>query len=116
MHDARVYERGGRIVLEINGQHGEDAASYCTDELEARVSQRTRRAEIVIDIRELKGFSSEARRVWASRLEVLSGKRIASMTIIGGTPLARMAGAAIGLSSGIRILSAASLDEVFPDG
>jgi hypothetical protein len=109
--ESTVYEREGRIVLVVNGYHDEDAARRCTSAIAEFAGDRTD-AELVVDITHISGFTSDARRVWAERMRDVS-RCVRTMTVVGGTPLARMTGAAVCLYAGIKMRSAATLKEAF---
>lgn len=108
----RVYERDGKVVLYIAGHYSIADAERTVPEA-GRLFARLGRCEFVPDLRDMTGFDSNARLVWQEHLAEFK-RCVHTVTMIGGSPLARMSGAAVCLYAGIRMKFATSPDEVFP--
>jgi hypothetical protein len=107
-----VYEREGRIVLSLHGQYtGQQAADGVR--MASELFRRLGRSEFVVDLRELKGYDTDARAKWQEKLSEFRGQ-IHTVTMIGGSPLTRMTGAAVCLYAGIKMRFLDDIEFAFP--
>jgi hypothetical protein len=104
-----VYERSGRVVLAISGYHGLSQAESCV-RTAVELFRTLRACEFVVDLRHMSGFDTGSRVTWQQHLQDFR-LHIHTVTIVGGSPLARMSGAAVCLYAGIKMKFAATLDE-----
>jgi hypothetical protein len=119
--DCRVEQREDYVVVRVVGEHDIAAAVACSREVVRIVADprhrrmRASRARMVVDISEVTDFPADAQRLWWETLQPLC-ERIASLTVVGGSPLARLACASICLVAGIENRNAESLSEVLGRG
>jgi hypothetical protein len=106
-----VYERSGRVVLAISGYHGLPQAHACVPTA-VELFRSLRSCEFVVDLRDMSGFDTGSRVIWQQHLQDFR-LHIHTVTIVGGSPLARMSGAAVCLYAGIKMKFATTLDEAF---
>jgi hypothetical protein len=106
-----VYARPGRVVLGISGHFGLTDAEKCVEQA-VSLLRGLKSCEFVVDLREMNGFDTKARVVWQQHLQDFR-KHIHTVTIVGGSPLARMSGAAVCLYAGIKMQFATTLEEAF---
>jgi hypothetical protein len=107
----RVYERDGKVVLYIAGYYSVADAQRTAPEA-GRLFVRLKSCEFVPDLRDMTGFDTNSRQIWQEHLADFK-KCVHTVTMIGGSPLARMSGAAVCLYAGIKMRFASSLEEVF---
>lgn len=105
---SRVFRRGDAVVVQVRGAHDAKDAEPLANEVERLVG--TGCCEIVVDLTGLESYTRAARQVWQDRLSAYAGG-FTRLTLVGGTPLARMASAAVCLYAGIKMRSVESLDE-----
>jgi hypothetical protein len=108
---SRVYERSGRIVLSLHGQYTETDARDCVHTATS-LFRRLGKSEFVVDLRELSGYEPAARTVWQENLADFRAS-IHTVTMVGGSALARMTGAAVCLYAGIKMRFVQDVEEVF---
>lgn len=106
--------REGKVVVVVAGFHSEEDAKRCAEQVNDLLDRKTG-GELVVDLTEIDGFSREAREVWQSYFKIYA-KIVHTLTIVGGTALARMASAAVCLYAGIKMKTASKLADVFPEG
>jgi len=106
---SQVFEKSGKVVLSLQGIHTETEAAACTAEA-SRLIRRLGRCEFVVDLRELKSYEPGARTLWQDNL-ALFRKSIHTVTMVGGSALARMTGAAVCLYAGIKMRLVQTLEE-----
>lgn len=109
----QVIARDGKVVVVVTGDYSEEDAARAAAAVNDILVEQPR-IELVVDLSGIDGFTRGAREVWQSYFRTYS-KAVHTLTIVGGTPLARMASAAVCLYAGIRMRSAKDLGEVFPD-
>ena len=102
---------GSCAILSVEGYHDADAAELCASRLEHFTRSNVGGVDVLVDIRHISGFSSEARQRWQACFKQISAF-VESITIVGGTPLARMTGSAVCLYAGIKFATAPSVDSV----
>jgi hypothetical protein len=107
-----VMLRGGKVVVVVSGFHSDEDATRCAGQVNDLLARKASN-ELVVDLTGIEGFSREAREVWQSHFRSYS-KVVHTLTIVGGTALARMASAAVCLYAGIKMKTASNLGEVFP--
>lgn len=107
---SEVIVEGERAILSVRGFHSVEDAQSCASRLE-RFAKRHRDdgGEVFVDISGITGFSRDARQRWQDCFKEIRGG-VRSITIVGGTPMARMAGAVVCLYAGISFNTAASMD------
>ena len=104
-----VFEQQGKIVLLLIGHHSREEAAECVPVARALFT-KLGRCEFVPDLRRLSGFDTAARVLWQEELAHFKGS-IHTLTMIGGSPLTRMTGAAVCLFAGIKMRFVDSLEE-----
>ncbi len=70
------------------------------------------KCEFVVDLRDLTGYEPGARTLWQDNLAEFR-RSIHTVTMVGGSPLARMTGAAVCLYAGIKMRFVQDIEEVF---
>ncbi len=100
--------RDSTVVVVVSGEY--DAARAAATVKDIVVGDR--RIELIVDLTGIQSFSRGAREVWQSYFRT-HAKAVHTLTIVGGTPLSRMASAAVCLYAGIRMRTAKELGEVF---
>ncbi len=108
-----VFAEHGAVILSINGYHGLEDARNCVFEV-VRLFREHRYKHFICDLRQMNGFDSQARVIWQEQLAELK-KHIAGLTMVGGSPLARMSGAAVCLYAGIKMGFADTLEQAIAD-
>ena len=78
----------------------------------AELFKKLGKCEFVPDMRELTGFDTAARVLWQEELAVFKSS-IHTLTMVGGSPLARMTGAAVCLFAGIKMRFVDTVEEAF---
>ena len=101
---------GTRAVLCVRGYHSVHDAQLCAASLESFVEQQDSNGDVFVDISGITGFSRDARQRWQDCFRELSSS-VRSITIVGGTPMARMAGAAVCLYAGIKFSTATTMGD-----
>ncbi|MBC8072717.1 MAG: hypothetical protein IAG13_30635 [Deltaproteobacteria bacterium] len=109
----QVTVREQKVVVVVSGFHSEVDAKRCANEVNDLLDRKTG-LELVVDLTAIDGFSREAREVWQGYFRSYA-KAVHTLTIVGGTALARMASAAVCLYAGIKMKTANHLSEVFPN-
>lgn len=105
--------REGKVVVIVSGFHSEDDAKRCAGQVNDLLDRKSG-TELVVDLTAIDGFSREAREVWQGYFRAYA-KTVHTLTIVGGTALARMASAAVCLYAGIKMKTASELVDVFPN-
>lgn len=105
--------RAQKVVVIVSGFHSEEDAKRCAGQVNDMLDRKTG-LELVVDLTTIDGFSREAREVWQGYFRAYA-KAVHTLTIVGGTALARMASAAVCLYAGIKMKTASQLSEVFPE-
>lgn len=108
---SRVFQSDRRIVVVVAGDHGEDEAASCAEHVAGLVAAGC--DELVVDLTTIRSYTRGARQVWQARLVALASS-FRQLTLVGGTPLARMASTAVCLYAGIKMHSVDRLDELVP--
>jgi hypothetical protein len=108
---SRVFERSGKIVLSLHGEYTAADAQQCLSTA-SRLFRALGKSEFVVDLRELAGYETGARLLWQENLAQFK-QSIHTVTMIGGSPLARMTGAAVCLYAGIKMRFMNDLEDVF---
>lgn len=108
---SRVYAEQGKVVLTIHGFYTGEQAEECIRDA-IRLFKVHSPCDFVPDLVHMTGFDTGARVQWQENLSKMR-PHIASLIMVGGSPLARMSGAAVCLYAGIKMRFADSLDEVF---
>lgn len=103
-----VYRAGPRIVLTVRGYHHGQAARDAIAYFHMLMSESTAAVEVVADLRNITGFDEDCRVLWQDGLRSYTD-RIKMITLIQGTPLAKMAASALGLYLGIQVRSVEGL-------
>jgi len=103
--------RDGKVVMVVRGYHSyEDAAAQSERVLE--LFEEVGMTELVVDVVEIGGFARESRQLWQESLKDIR-RSVHTISIVGGSPLVRMAGAAVCLYAGIKMRVFASREDVF---
>jgi hypothetical protein len=105
--------REQKVVVVVSGFHSEDDAKRCAGQVNDLLERKSG-MELIVDLTAIDGFSREAREVWQGYFRAYS-RAVHTLTIVGGTALARMASAAVCLYAGIKMKTASELSEVFPN-
>jgi hypothetical protein len=95
--------------LLLIGHHTLDEAKECVPVARA-LFEKLGKCEFVPDLRQLTGFDTAARVMWQEELAHFR-KSIHTLTMIGGSPLTRMTGAAVCLFAGIKMRFVDTLEE-----
>jgi hypothetical protein len=109
---SQVFERNGKVVLVMRGQHTLEDAQACM-KATTLLFRQLGKCEFVADLRELLGYEPAARSAWQEHLSQIRSS-IHTLTMVGGTPLMRMSGAAVCLYAGIKMRLVKDLEEAFP--
>lgn len=106
---SEVTVEGERAFLSVRGFHGIEDAQSCAAKLEhfAKLHQGDG-GHVFVDISGITGFSRDARQRWQDCFKQI-GDGVRAITIVGGTPMARMAGAAVCLYAGIKFSTAPTM-------
>ncbi|MDP3274422.1 MAG: hypothetical protein Q8Q09_04455 [Deltaproteobacteria bacterium] len=88
----------------LTSEEGAQSAKAVTDAL--TIAPR----RICWDLRSMDGYDSDARKAWQSAIVPLR-HRITAIRVVGGTKLARMGAAALGLALGVNV-SFEEIDEI----
>ena len=109
-----VYRHGRKIVFCVDGHHTTDAALQATQYLIALITDISGPVELVADLRNVTGFAKEARSIGRkhSKGAVIV---IGLITLVQGTPLARMAASAVGLYAGIKVRSVETIEDALKE-
>lgn len=107
----RVYGESGKVVLSVHDFYTNDQA---TDSIATAFTlfQSYRQCEFVVDLVHMTGFESGARVQWQEHLSAMR-PHIKSVVMVGGSPLARMSGAAVCLYAGLKMRFVDRLEDVF---
>lgn len=105
---SEVNVEGARAILSVRGYHSIEDAQLCATSLESFVQEHDSAGDVFVDISGITGFSRDARQRWQDCFKQISGS-VRSITIVGGTPMARMAGAAVCLYAGINFSTAPTM-------
>ncbi|MFO0546890.1 MAG: hypothetical protein U0271_00815 [Polyangiaceae bacterium] len=108
-----VYAKSGKVVLVIEGYHSIKDAEVCVLDT-VRLVREHQSCVFVPDLRLMSGFDISARVTWQEHLHELR-KHIRGLTMVGGSPLARMSGAAVCLYAGIKMRFADTIDQALAD-
>jgi hypothetical protein len=96
---------GTRIVLTIRGYHDVGAARAAVARFHEFMAEMSDTAiEVVADLRNITGFDEDCRTIWQDGFHKYAA-RIGVITLVQGTPLAKMAASALGLYLGIQVRS-----------
>lgn len=106
---SEVIVEGERAILSVRGFHSIEDAQSCASKLE-RFAKRHHDdgGHVFVDISGITGFSRDARQRWQDCFKQIS-TGVRAITIVGGTPMARMAGAAVCLYAGIKFSTAPTM-------
>ena len=105
---SEVHVDGARAILSVRGYHSFENAQLCATRLETFVQEHDSSGDVFVDISGITGFSRDARQRWQDCFKKISSS-VRSITIVGATPMARMAGAAVCLYAGIKFSTAATM-------
>jgi hypothetical protein len=106
-----AYMRDGKVVMVVRGYHThEHAVEQARRVLE--LFGESGRAELVVDLVEIGSFARDARVHWQESLKLLR-PCVHTISIVGGPPLVRMAGAAVCLYAGIKMRVFTTREEAF---
>jgi len=105
---SEVTVEGARAILSVRGYHSIEDAQTCASRLETFVHRHDSDGDVFVDISGITGFSRDARQRWQDCFKQISTS-VRSITIVGGTPMARMAGAAVCLYAGIKFSTAPTM-------
>lgn len=108
-----VLSRQGKVVVVVSEMHTAQDAARCAAVVEANIAAR-KQIDLVVDLTNITGFTRDAREEW-QRCLLGTPQAIRTLTIVGGTPLARMASAAVCLYAGIKMRAVRELSEAFSD-
>ena len=102
-----VYRSGQRVVLMVKGYHDVQAAHDAIAYVHLLMADMNDPIEFIADLRHITGFDEDCRAMWQDGLRPYTG-RIDLITLVQGTPLAKVAASALGLYLGIRVRSIGS--------
>jgi hypothetical protein len=109
-----VYRRGRKIVVSIAGHHTGDAALQASRHVVSLIGEINGPVEIVADMSRISGFTGETRVHWQEAFKQVR-KQIRLLTLVQGTPLARMTASAVGLYAAIKVRSVDTLEDALQD-
>lgn len=98
-----------RIVLVVRGYHHSQAARDAIAYFHLLMADFDEPIEVVADLRQITGFDEDCRHLWQDGFREHTA-RIQMITLIQGTPLAKMAASALGLYLGIQVRSVENLE------
>ncbi len=99
-----VYRAEQRIILMVQGYHDTNAAHDAIAYVNLLMAEIEDSIEFVADLREITGFDEDCRVMWQDGLRPHTN-RIRLITLVQGTPLAKLAASALGLYLGIQVRS-----------
>lgn len=100
-----LHRAGACIVLTVRGYHDVEAARAAVARFDELMSASPGEAvEVVADLRHISGFDEDSRAIWQDGFRKHTA-RIQVITLVQGTPLAKMAASALGLYLGIQVRS-----------
>jgi hypothetical protein len=110
-----LHRTGTRIVLSIRGYHDVAAAHAAVARFHECMGEGSDAAiEMVADLRHITGFDEDCRTIWQAGFRKYAA-RIGVITLVQGTPLAKMAASALGLYLGIQVRSVDRLSDLDPE-
>jgi len=100
-----LHRAGTRIVLTVRGYHDVEAARTAVARFHEFMAEMSAvNIEVVADLRHITGFDEDCRLLWQDGFRRYSD-RIGMITLVQGTPLAKMAASALGLYLGVQVRS-----------
>jgi hypothetical protein len=105
---------GSRIVLVYHGYHGADEAGEVADRMVQIAKNVEGAIEFIPVLNDLTGYAIATREAYQGLFRAL-GPRLQRVTIVGGSPLIRMAAAAVCLYGGIKMRTANTLEEILDE-